>query len=146
MNEFVERRREKRLQYNWPVWFAEECNDLLSQGQMVDISSNGASFTCYSDKCPDSGKKITTRFSVPRYDVENTESFDLANFIREGKICRIDEVSAFVKRVAVQFEESLPFKPGEMTDSEALMISGDLTCMPSESNDEAVEHAVRETV
>lgn len=118
MTDFAERRREKRLRYNWPIWFAEDYNDVLAQGQMVDISSGGAAFTCYADKCPYQGENITARFSVPRYG--EYESFDLENYIRNGRVCRIDEVSPFIRRIAVQFAEPLPFKPGEITDTEAL--------------------------
>ncbi len=52
MESGMERRREARLQYSWPVWFAEDFDDILTQGQMVDVSSGGAAFTCYADKCP----------------------------------------------------------------------------------------------
>ena len=119
MSNQVERRAEERLRYNWPIWFAQDFNnEVLSQGQMVDISSGGASFTCYADKCPHSGQNITARFSVPRYGRE--DSFDLENFVRAGHICRVDQLSPFVRRVAVQFAEPLPFKPGEIDDTEAL--------------------------
>ena len=110
MSEASERRREKRLRYNWPIWFAEDYNEVLSQGQMVDVSSGGAAFTCYADNCPGIGDNITTRFSVPHYG--SNESFDLENFIRHGSICRVDELSPYVRRVAIQFADSLPFKPG----------------------------------
>lgn len=120
MTEVSERREEKRLRYNWPVWFAHDFNDVLTQGQMVDICSEGASFTCYADKCPHEGGQITTRFSVPRYG--EGDAFDLENYIREGKICRIDEVGPFVRRVAISFKEPLPFKPGEINDTEALAL------------------------
>jgi len=116
MDESAERRREKRLRYNWPIWFAEDFNEHLSQGQMVDVSSGGAAFTCYSDQCPTAGDHVTARFSVPRYGEE--DSFDLENFIRSGHICRVDEIGPFVKRVAIQFLESLPFKPGEGDEME----------------------------
>jgi hypothetical protein len=98
MMEKAERRFEKRLRYSWPVWFAENFNDILTQGQMIDISSTGAAFSCYADKCPWPGQHITARFSVPRYGEEN--SFDLENFIRDGHICRVDGISPFVRRVA----------------------------------------------
>lgn len=111
MGDKIERRTEKRLRYNWPVWFAEDYNDMLSQGQMVDISSGGAAFTCYADNCPEAGDRITARFSVPRY--EDSDSFDLESFIREGSICRVEELSPFVRRVALQFAQPLPFRPGE---------------------------------
>ncbi len=117
MNETNDRRRERRLRYNWPIWFSENYAGLLAQGQMVDLSSSGAGFTCYTDSCPDPGERITARFSVPRYG-ENL-SFDMENIIRDGKICRVDEVSPYVRRVAVQFAQPLPFKPGEASDDEA---------------------------
>ena len=110
-----ERRSEQRLRYYWPIWFAEDFDEALSQGQMLDISSRGAAFTCRADgTCPYLGQEITARFSVPRFGPD--DSFDLANFTRSGRICRIDDVNSFLRRVAVQFAEPLPFKPGEQTD------------------------------
>ncbi len=123
MSDITERRAEERLRYNWPIWFAEDYNDSLIQGQMVDISSGGAAFTCYADSCPRAGDHITTRFSVPRHGTG--DAFDLANFMRSAHICRVDELSPFVRRVAVQFGEPLPFKPGEIEDTEALAANVD---------------------
>jgi len=123
-NEFVEHRQEarlsaenrseSRLRYSWPVWFAENYNDILAQGQMVDISSGGAAFTCYADKCPYPGQEVTTRFSVPNHS--NEDPFALENFVRNGRICRVDEISPYVRRVAIQFAEPLPFKPAEQQE------------------------------
>ncbi len=126
-----ERRKEKRLSYNWPVWFAEDYNDILTQGQMVDISSESAMFTCYADGCPRHGEHITARFSVPHYGQD--ESFDLENFIRSGEVCRVEELSQFIRRVALQFAEPLPFKPGEITDTEALEVDIDEKLEPIET-------------
>jgi len=107
-----ERRSEQRLHYYWPIWFAEDFNDELSQGQMLDISSQGAAFTCYDDgNCPYTGQEITARFSVPQFGPN--DSFDMANFTRSGHVSRVDEMNHFVRRVAVQFAEPLPIKPGE---------------------------------
>lgn len=115
-----ERRREQRLRYHWPIWFAEDFDGTLSQGQLVDISSVGASFTCcVGVDCPSLGQRVTSRFSVPRFCSD--ESFDLASFTRMGSVCRIDEVSEFLRRIAVQFAEPLPFKPGEQAASESDM-------------------------
>ena len=117
MAEFIERRREKRLRYHWPVWFAEDFNGTLSQGQMVDVSSGGAAFTCRcEDGIPYAGQRITARFSVPR--LINDNSFDLESYNRVGHVCRIDETNSFLKRVAVQFAQPLPFKPAEQTITE----------------------------
>jgi len=107
----AERRREKRLNYHWPVWFAEDFGDVLSQGQMFDLSSGGVAFTCYSDTCPSKGQYITTRFSIPRYGEDN--SFDLENCIRSGFVCRIENINPYMRKVALQFAEPLDFRPGE---------------------------------
>jgi len=115
-----ERRTEKRLRYSWPIWFAEDCDDILTQGQMIDISSGGAAFSCYSDRCPSLGEHITARFSVPQFDED--ESFGLANFIRDGRICRIDQLGPYLRKVAVQFAEPLPFKPAEGQPAEQFMV------------------------
>jgi hypothetical protein len=117
MENFVERRREQRLRYHWPVWFAEDFKETLTQGQMVDISSGGAAFTCHADEnCPYTGQQITARFSVPRFGSE--DSFDMTSFVRVGHICRVENVNSFIRRVAVQFAEPLSFKPGEQAESE----------------------------
>ena len=116
MDKSNERRSEQRLRYYWPIWFAEDFNDALSQGQMLDISSRAAAFTCRADDtCPYLGQEITARFSVPCFGPD--DSFDMANFTRLGHICRVDDVNSFSRRVAVQFAEPLPFKPGEQADS-----------------------------
>ena len=118
MEHTAERRREQRLRYHWPIWFAEDFDEILTQGQMVDVSSSGAAFTCPADEsCPHPGQQVTARFSVPRFGPG--DCFDMANFTRSGHICRVDEVNKFLRRVAVQFAEPLPFKPGEQADSES---------------------------
>jgi len=118
MDKHNERRTEQRLRYHWPIWFAEDFNEELSQGQMVNISSRAAAFTCYADgSCPYPGQQITARFSVPRYGPD--DSFDMANFTRSGHICRVDDVNSFLRRVAIQFAEPLPFKPGEQRSHES---------------------------
>jgi hypothetical protein len=118
MEDIAERRREQRLRYHWPVWFAEDFNDVLSQGQMIDVSSAGAAFSCRADAdSPYPGQQLTARFSVPRYGAD--DSFDMTDFTRTGSVCRVDCVNDFLHRVAVQFAEPLPFKPGEQADEQA---------------------------
>ncbi len=117
-----ERRTERRLNYHWPIWFAEDFRGELSQGQMVDISSRAAAFTCYADeRCPHPGQHVTARFSVPRYGAD--ESFDLTDFVRSGHVYRVDGINSALRRVVFQFTEPLPFHPGEqptvLTESEA---------------------------
>jgi hypothetical protein len=119
MNDTPERRREQRLRYHWPIWFAEDFNGILSQGQMVDVSSGGVAFTCYADKgCPPPGRHITARFSVPLYHPD--ESFDVNDFIRAGSVCRVDHLYNGLRRVAIRFFDPLPFKPGEQENAQAI--------------------------
>ena len=118
MDENRDRRAEQRLRYYWPIWYAENIDHALLQGQMIDVCSKAAAFTCYTyDGCPYPGQHITARFSVPRYGPD--DSFDMANFTRWGYVCRVDNVNSFIRRVAVQFGEPLPFKPGEQAGSES---------------------------
>jgi hypothetical protein len=117
MEDNSERRKERRLRYHWPVWFAEDFDEILSQGQMVDVSSKGAAFTCQGDRgCPYQGQDVTARFSVPQFDSDS--SFGMTSFTRTGKVCRVDRINANLRRIAVQFAEPLPFKPGEQTENE----------------------------
>jgi hypothetical protein len=127
MEDMPERRREQRLRYQWPVWFAEDFNGILSQGQMVDVCSGGAAFTCFADKgCPWPGQHITARFSVPRYQPD--DSFDVTEFIRAGSICRVDHLHNGLRRVAIRFSEALPFKPGEQ---ESLQLNDEQVLEPA---------------
>ena len=122
MTENNERRREQRLRYHWPVWFAEDFGGVLGQGQMVDVSSGGAAFTCKADNhCPYPGQHLTTRFSVP--NLEEGDEFDMADYTRNGHVCRVDHVSDFLRRVAIQFAEPLPFQPGEQAESQQKLMS-----------------------
>jgi len=118
MDEQTERRSEQRLRYHWPVWFAEDFNGILNQGQMVDVCSGGAAFTCHADEsCPLFGQEVTARFSIPRFGSD--DSFDMTSFIRTARVCRVEGVNNFVRRVAIQFAEALPFRPGEQAETES---------------------------
>ena len=118
MNMTSERRTEERLHYHWPIWFAENINEELGQGQMADISSQGAAFTCYADQCcPYPGQHITARFSVPQYGEDG--AFDMLDFVRSGHVARVDEVNNALRRVALHFAEPLPLCPGEQSAARA---------------------------
>ncbi|GAI87592.1 unnamed protein product, partial [marine sediment metagenome] len=47
------------------------------------------------------------------------ESFEMANYIRKARVCRVDHVDDYTRRIAVQFTQALPFRPGEQTESES---------------------------
>ena len=104
------------MEYHWPVWFAEDFGKMLFQGQMFDVSSAGLAFTCMADEnCPYPGQTIKTQFTVPRLDSDSKS--DAISFIRTGRICRVDDINPFLRRVAIQFAETLSFKPGEQKDN-----------------------------
>lgn len=118
MSATSERRREGRLRYHWPVWFAEDSDGEIQQGQMADVSSQGAAFTCYaSDCCPYPGQHMMARFSVPRHGEDG--SFDMVDVVRSGNVHRVDVVNSMLRRVAICFAEPLPFRPGEQSVSQA---------------------------
>ena len=121
MEDNFERRKERRLRYHWPVWFAEDFDEILSQGQMIDVSSEGASFTCQGDRgCPYPGQDVTARFSVPQFD--SGSSFGMASFTRTGKVCRVEEINENVRRIAVQFSEPLAFHPANSEEQEVFYV------------------------
>ena len=122
MDRHNELRTENRLLYRWPVWFTDESTGELMQGQMVDISSEAAAFTCYTyEICLFPSQQITVHFSVPLCGLGG--SFAVRNFIRSGQTYRIDQVNKVLHRVTAQFTEPLPFRPGEQTCNEADMIA-----------------------
>ena len=107
-----EKRLEKRLCHQWPVWFAKDFKEAVFQGLMVDVSSGGLSFTCDSDEnCPQPGQQLMARFSIPCCRDDNASA--MTSFTRAGRVIRVDVVNNYVRRVAIQFDEPLSLKPGE---------------------------------
>lgn len=122
MDRYDELRTEHRLLYRWPIWFTDDSTGELMQGQMVDISSEAAAFTCYAyEICPFPSQRITAHFSVPLRGIG--DSFAVRNFIRSGRAYRIDQVGKLVHRITAQFAEPLPFRPGEQAHGEADVIA-----------------------
>ena len=112
---FEERRSEKRITYHKAIWFAESYGETFSEGRMCDISSGGVGFECKADETyPEPGEQIVTRFSVPRYNDDN--SFDTISFTRAGSVCRVDTNDISLRRIAVQFAKPLPFKPADQME------------------------------
>ena len=118
MNENGNQRNEKRLHYNWPMRYAKDFGQVLTLGEMVEVSSWGGAFVCNAgEHCPQIGQQITTLFSVPRFGVSST--YDMASYKRTGRICRVESVDRNSCCVAIQFVEPLYFKPGEQDISES---------------------------
>lgn len=121
MDKTKNHRREQRLYYDWPVRFAKGFEEELFMGQMVDICSWGSSFTCpINNNQLKPGENVTTLFSVPRFGRGRGQSYDMANYTRIGRICRVEKVDESLNRIAIQFTKPLFFKPGEqgVTDTD----------------------------
>ena len=118
MEKADERRAEQRLRYRWPVRFAGKTGGEPLSGQMFDVSSEGMAFLSHANEsCPRPDDSITANFGVPHFDSRG--SFDTAFFNRVGRVCRVDNLTSRVNRIAVQFAEPLFFKPGEQDISES---------------------------
>lgn len=118
MQKTQEHRREQRLYYNWPIRFAKGFEEELFMGQMVDLCSWGGSFTCTTNsRRLQPGENVTTLFSVPRFG--DARAYDMANYTRTGRICRVEKVDNSLHRIAIQFTKPLFFKPGEQGISKA---------------------------
>jgi hypothetical protein len=118
MGKIREQRTEKRLRYRWHARFALNPKQKPLSGQMVDVSSKGMALLYYADKnCPKPDQVITTNFGVPYFDSD--DSFDTVFFNRIGRVCRVDNLTSKVNRIAVQFAEPLFFKPGEQNISDS---------------------------
>ncbi|MHC4203629.1 MAG: PilZ domain-containing protein [Planctomycetota bacterium] len=120
MGKTREQRKEKRLRYRWHARFSSNPKQKPLSGQMVDVSSKGMALLYHADKnCPKPDQFITANFGVPYFDSD--DSFETVLFNRIGRVCRIDNLTSKVNRIAVQFAEPLSFKPGEqnISDSDA---------------------------
>lgn len=111
MEKTKSRRLEERLRYQWPVLYAEDFTESISEGVMVDVSTGGLAFLCSIENCPSLGQTLSTRFSIPRADEDNSSA--MTSFTRTGRVLRINEINYALRRVAIQFDEPLTFKPCE---------------------------------
>ena len=111
MDEMKNKRIEERLSYKWPVIFAEDFTESVSEGVMIDISSGGLAFICRTDDCPKLGQQLAARFSIPRADEDELST--MTSFTRICRVLRIEKINASLRRIAIQFDEPLTLKPCE---------------------------------
>jgi hypothetical protein len=110
------------MHYRWPIWFSDDFDTKLTQGQLIDISSKAITFTYYThEKYLFPNQKIITHFSTPVYGFSN--SFAIRDFTRSSYILSICHKNNALYRITAQFEEVLTFRPGEQIGSEAEFIS-----------------------
>jgi hypothetical protein len=114
MDECNERRQEKRLGYQWPVWFSEDFTETLSQGLMNDVSSGGIGFSCgLNDRCPHEGQHLTVRFSIPRFEGDDPTA--TISITRTGQVRRIERTADGLCRVGIEFDTPLGLRPAEVS-------------------------------
>lgn len=102
MQKIKERRKEKRLQIELPVRFAESADATFYQGLIVDISSLFMAFICDADtNCPAVNQSLTMQFSIPRF---GTASSEMQHITRTGRVFRTDDLIDGRHRVAVKFD------------------------------------------
>ena len=119
MSGLENKRREERLSYQWPVLFAEDFTETVSQGVMVDVASGGMAFLCSADdNCPRVGQKLAMRFNIPRW--EQNDPFAMTSFTRTGQVLRINIKNTSLRLVAVQFDQPLTLKPCEQVGIELM--------------------------
>ena len=104
------RRKEKRLYCNWPIWFAKGFDQPLYHGRITSIATGAVAFVCETDgRLSKIGDRLSTSFGVPQ--IGTSDSSDMLFLARKGSVCRVDELGKSLRRIAIQFDEVLPFKP-----------------------------------
>lgn len=110
MEEPLNKRAEERLRYQWPVLFAKDFREAVSEGVMTDVSSGGIAFIYKADEnCPQVGQELALRFSIPHSDED--DSSDMTSLTRTGRVLRVEKKSDSFCHIVVQFNEPLTFKP-----------------------------------
>ena len=99
------------LSYGWPMQFCRENDKDFIQGQMVDVSSTHAAFTCNPQFNPDSKDVLVIKITVPEYT--SKDKFEKRDYTCFCTLFRVDQMSPLLKLIVVKFTAPLPFKPGE---------------------------------
>jgi hypothetical protein len=118
MDNNSQRRREERLDYQWPVWFSENFTQTMAQGLMVDVASGGIAFICdHSGADLKDGQHLTIRFSIPRFEGDDPTA--TVSITRTGNIRRIEDLKDGSRRVAIEFDTPLAVRPAEVSSLKA---------------------------
>lgn len=123
MDDNSQRRREERLDYQWPVWFSEDFTQTMAQGLMVDVASGGIAFIC--DRGGENlrdGQHLTIRFSIPRFEGDDPTA--TVSITRTGDIRRIETLKDGSRRVAIEFDTPLAVRPAEVSSLKARCSGG----------------------
>ncbi len=111
MDSNAQKRHEQRLSYRCLVWFGADVTQALFPGLMEDVSSGGLAFTYTEPGRLHAEQRLTVRFSLPRFDVENRQA--AVGITRTGRIRSITAAGDGTYRIGLQFDMPLSFKPAE---------------------------------
>jgi hypothetical protein len=111
MDRNAQKRNEPRLSYRCLVWFGADVTQALFPGLMEDISSGGLAFTYAEPGRLHVEQRLTVRFSLPRFDIDNRQA--TVGITRTGRIRSITATGDGTYRIGLQFDTPLSFKPVE---------------------------------
>ena len=111
MDRNAQKRHEQRLSYRGLVWFGADVTQALFPGLTEDISSGGLAFTYAEPGRLHVEQRLTVRFSLPRFDIENRQA--AVGITRTGRIRSITATGEGTYRIGLQFDIPLSFKPAE---------------------------------
>ena len=103
-----ERRRQKRLRFLWPVWFAYQATGELLKGQAVDLNEQGISVTVKTDSSPAVGDHVLARFSFP---CQSSQTFAMDGYYGWSEVIRVDAAGPDRQRVALRLHTPLANNP-----------------------------------
>jgi hypothetical protein len=104
----VERRRENRVRFSWPLWFGYQDNGEFFRGQIVDLSRSAVSFTIPERHCPPAGQHVLIRFSYPRHP---GDEFDMDSYYFWAEVLRSYDLLPGNKRVVLRLHRPLELDP-----------------------------------
>ena len=111
MNNYQEKRKEKRLNYDWPISFCREFDKYFLQGKILNISSTHIAFSCQTKHCPAGDGIAVLRFNVPKFSSDG--NFQKKEFTYIGSVSSVRLPNPFTRLVVIALESPIPFKPGE---------------------------------
>ncbi|MHC4122038.1 MAG: hypothetical protein ACYSSI_00560 [Planctomycetota bacterium] len=107
-SETGERRKEQRLYCKEQILFVYGFMLTSSGGQLVDVSSCWAAFTCSLNAAPPGiGETMLVRLKIPHPNSGATD------FARRAYTRRVDNIDNSSYRIVIQFAKPLPYKPVE---------------------------------
>ncbi|MHA2033387.1 MAG: hypothetical protein ACW99Q_28785 [Candidatus Kariarchaeaceae archaeon] len=91
--------------------FCRENDKDFIQGQMINISSTHAAFTCDPRFNPDPKDVLVVQINVPKFI--SKDNYEKRDYTRFCTIFRLGKMDLSLNLIVVKFTAPLPFRPGE---------------------------------